>query len=171
MRFLLFFTTPSLLLHQHFSTIVPLSLVNGFVPDKMYHDSKRHGTLFHISWNTIPDKLEQQYKTTITPWEHKKLMFKGMQLKFVSLSMTFHFTSKCLLRIMPFVWETYTHVQHIHACDEHLFRRREEGMCDVTRRTHKPCVHISVIVALICTKDAEQKLFLCALTIMQTSET
>ena len=157
-------------MHQHFSTIVPLSLVNGFVPDKMDHDSKRHGTVFHISWNSIPDKPEQQYKTTITPWKHKKLMFKGMQLKFVSSSMTFHFTSKHLLHIMPSVWETCTHVQHINACDEHQFRGREAGMCAVTQRTHKPCVHISVIVALICTKEAEQQLFLCALTIMQMPE-
>jgi hypothetical protein len=67
MRFLLFFTTPSLLLHQYFSAIALLSLIDGFVPHKMEHDSKRHGTVFHISWNTIPDKPEQQYKTTITP--------------------------------------------------------------------------------------------------------
>lgn len=158
-------------MHQHFSTIVPLSLVNGFVPDKMDHDSIRHGTSFHISWNSIPDKPEQQYKTTITPWKHKKLMFKGMQLKFVSLSMTFRLTPKRLLQIMFFTWETAIHVQHIHAYEEHLFRRREDGMCAVTQRTHKPCLHISVIVALICTKEAEQQLFLCALTIMQTSET
>lgn len=54
-------------MHQHFSAIALHSLTNGFVPHKMEHDSKRHGTLFHISWNTIPTKLEQQYKTTITP--------------------------------------------------------------------------------------------------------
>lgn len=50
------------------------------------------------------------------------------------------------------------------------FEDEKEGMCAVTQRTHKPCVHISVIVALICTKEAEQQLFLCALTIMQIPE-
>lgn len=54
-------------MHQYFSAIALLSLIDGFVPHKMEHDSKRHGTWFHISWNTIPDKLEQQYKITITP--------------------------------------------------------------------------------------------------------
>lgn len=154
-------------MHQHFSTIVPLSLVNGFVPHKMEHDSKRHGTWFHISWNSIPDKPEQQYKTTITPWKHKKLSSKGMQLKFVSLSMTFHITPKRLLRIMFFTWETCTHVQHIHACDEHQFRGWEAEVWNVTQWTLYPHFLTSTIVALICTKDAEQQLFLCALTIMQ----
>ena len=40
-------------MHQHFSTIVPLSLANGFVPDKMDHDSIRHGTTVQNNYNTM----------------------------------------------------------------------------------------------------------------------